>query len=367
MAPPENPPEDALVLAPSLGRRFSGINATMEALLPAQRRRIAIACCGTYLSDKLPRTTLSRWLRSPQRRRWRIWHARRNNDMLVGLLLRYVLRQKLILLWTSAAQRHHTWLTRFCYHRMDAVIATTEKAASYLRRPAEVIHHGVDTTLYRPPQNRAAVRAELGLPDRPTLGVFGRIRPQKGTGDLVDALLEVLPDHPEWQVLFVGAATGGHLSYQAELEAKLKAGGLSDRVTFTGYLQDFAQLPQWYQACDVVGCVSRTEGFGVTCLEGMASGSPVLATEAGAWPDIITEGANGWLAKAGDPRDLARAVRLVFETPVDELHRRGEAARATVTRRFTIEHEALRVSGVYEQLFRTFGQESAAPPRRNAA
>ena len=75
--------------------------------------------------------------------------------MIVGLILK-TLGWRLALVFTSAAQRHHTWITRWLIARMDAVIATTEAAASYLGRGAMVIHHGVDTNVYCPPADRGA-------------------------------------------------------------------------------------------------------------------------------------------------------------------------------------------------------------------
>jgi len=77
-----------------------------------------------------------------------IWHARRNNEMIVGVVLQS-LGWPLKLVFTSAAQRHHSWLTRWLIRRMDAIIATSELSASYLKREATVIPHGVDTTATR--------------------------------------------------------------------------------------------------------------------------------------------------------------------------------------------------------------------------
>lgn len=234
---------------------------------------------------------------------------------------------------------------------MDAVIATTEKAASFLDVPSTVSHHGVNTTNFQPTVDRNLVRQELKLANRPTLGVFGRVRPQKGTGDLVDALVQVLPRYPAWQVIFVGAVTEAYVSYQNELEAKLDRVGVSDRVHFKGFLKDFAELPKWYQGVDVVGCVSRVEGFGVTCLEGMASGVPVLATRAGAWEDIVGDGEDGWIANASDPSDLADALERMFQCDPTQLTQMGLRARNKILERFTIEHEAARISDVYQQAF----------------
>src|SRR5687767_168645 len=63
-----------------------------------------------------------------------VWHARRNNEMMAGLLLKW-LGWPFRLVFTSAAQRHHTWITRWLIARMDAVIAASDAAASYLKVP----------------------------------------------------------------------------------------------------------------------------------------------------------------------------------------------------------------------------------------
>ncbi|MEM6364858.1 MAG: glycosyltransferase family 4 protein [Planctomycetota bacterium] len=342
--------EDALIMAPSYGRRFSGINATMEAVIPTMAAELPIACCGRHLSDALPKTSLWRWLRSPNRAHPRVWHARRNNDMLVGIFLKSMLRQNLKLLFTSAAQRHHTTLTRWCYQRMDAVVATTSKAASYLRCDSVISHHGIDCDTYHPPYDREAMKASLGIQCRPTLAVFGRVRPQKGTCDFVKALLAVLPRFDEWQVLFVGATTRRYVAYQRKLEQDLESANLHDRVLFKGFVREFSDMQRWYQSADVIGCVSRNEGFGLTCLEGMASGAPVLATKAGAWDDIITDGVDGWIAEASDPTDLARALYDALATPAKQRSQMGRKARETVLRSYQVQSEADRLASVYCQL-----------------
>jgi len=324
----------------------------MEALLPVMSQKINISCCGTKLSSQMPTTALTSWLRWPLSGDWRIWHARRNNDMLAGLVLKYVLGQRLILLWTSAAQRKHSWLTRFCYRNMDAVVATTQKAASYLQCPSEVSHHGVDTSVYFPTGSRSEARTELGLANRPTLGVFGRIRPQKGTCDLVSALLKTLPQHPEWQVVFVGQATTEFVSYQADLQAKLDAANIGDQVHFTGFIQDFAQLPKWYQAMDLVGCVSRNEGFGITCLEAMATECPVIATTSGAWADIIRHDETGWICQANNIADLTEKLEVALSTSPEQLKAMGRAALDDIHQAFTIEHESERLIATYRRLLR---------------
>jgi len=100
-----------------------------------------------------------------------IWHARRNNEMIVGVLLRS-LGWPLKLVFTSAAQRHHSWITRWLIRKMDAIIATNDISASFLKRDATVIPHGVDTKLYKA-----------------TRGSCGGIRAGRVAGPLRDRLL----------------------------------------------------------------------------------------------------------------------------------------------------------------------------------
>lgn len=351
----QDPLAGAHVIAPSLGRHFSGINATLIAVVPVIARRFPIVATGFHLTPSVPQVPLGVALPALRRGSWRIWHARRNIEMLVGLFLRHVLRYPLILLWTSAAQRRHTWLTRFCYRRMDRVIATTRAAAGYLSVPAQVVYHGVDLTVYQPPANRTEARRGKDLPARWNLGVFGRIRPQKGTGDLVRALIEVLPRHPDWGAVFIGQVTKEYQVYARGLERELAAAGLAKRVRFHGFVPDFGEIPDWYRAMDWVVCASRNEGFGVTCLEAMASGCPVVATRAGAWPEIVAEGQDGWLARAADPPDLARALEKALATDTDQRLEMGRRARDKVVGQFAIKMEADGLIAVYQALLQRRG------------
>ncbi len=307
----------------------------MLAVIPEQLKHERIAILGYHVPPGIPRITWKNLLKM-RRDRWRIWHARRNVDMLAGLILRHLLRFRLKLLFTSAAQRRHTGITRFYYKRMDAVIATTAKAASFLECPATVVRHGVDTLRFQP----------AGEPGRYALGAFGRIRPNKGSEDFVDALLAVLPARPEWSVVFVGEAESAE--YERRLQGKLEAAGLAGRVQFTGFVSH-DELPQCYRSLRVVVCPSREEGFGLPCLEAMASGCPVVATRAGAWPEIVQEDVTGKLVDAGDVAGMTAALLAITEDP-DRAVRMGRQARDFVEREFAIANEASGIQQVYDAL-----------------
>src|SRR5215510_9921241 len=161
---PGNPPADAIamdsqdlsglsVVVPNLHWRYSGVTATNRMVAPRIAKLVRAAWLGSDHPAGIARLTFGDLLRlrgRAQRRMPRVWHARRNNEMLVGLALRS-LGWPLRLIFTSAGQRRHSWITRFLIARMDAVIATSAASASYLKRAATIVHHGVDTDLYQPP------------------------------------------------------------------------------------------------------------------------------------------------------------------------------------------------------------------------
>jgi len=112
--------------------------------------------------------------------RYRVFHARRNDEMIQALLAR-ALGAKLRIAFTSTAQRRHSRFSRWLMSRMDGIVSTCTAAASYLdREPDIIVPHGVDVARYRPPESREAAWNALGFPGDYGIGVFGRVRPSKG-------------------------------------------------------------------------------------------------------------------------------------------------------------------------------------------
>jgi len=327
----------------------------MIAVIPEQARHISIATLGFHIAEGIPRISFSQFWRYCRDSRYRIWHARRNIDMLTGLVLRYVFRFRLILLFTSVAQRRHSWITRFYYRRMDGLIAASSSAASFLDREAVVIPHGVNTDVFYPPEDRAAAWAGRGLKGKYGIGVFGRIRPQKGTGEFVNAMIRVLPERPDWSVVLVGQTTKEYHSFEQQLHAKIQKAGLEHRFHFTGFLEDSNDIPEWYRSLSVVVCPSRVEGYGLPCLEAMASGCPVVATSTGYWPELITDGEDGYLVPCEDTEALAGAIMKITEDP-ERTSRMGLKAREKAEKH-RIQDEAEGILQVYKKLFARFSSE----------
>src|SRR4030088_1408314 len=147
------------LIVPNLHRRYSGVTATNRMVAPKLAKMFHATWLGPDAPDGIRLMGVADLLKLRRRRTPLIWHARRNNEMIAGVVLRS-LGWPLKLVFTSAAQRHHSWTTRGLIRRMDAIIATSAISASFLKRKATVIPHGVDTDRYTPPVDRASAFAQ---------------------------------------------------------------------------------------------------------------------------------------------------------------------------------------------------------------
>ena len=343
------------VIAPNFNRRYSGVASTIIGLVPLQAESVNIVGTGFNLPSNVPQISAWSLLRMafvrPISRPFRIWHARRNVEMLVGLLLKHILRSPMKLVFTSAAQRHHTAYTRFLIRHMDAVIATTAKAKSYLQVPATVIMHGVDIDAYAPAADRSADWSAGGLPGKFGIGCFGRIRHQKGTDLFVETMIRILPDFPDFTAVILGLATSGNADFEINLKNRIAAAGLEDRIHFLGELP-MPEVVAWFRRLSLFVAPQRWEGFGLTPLEAMASGTPVVATIVGAFPEIVVDGKTGRLVPPDDLDAMESATRDLL-AGTEHLAAMSRSARRHVEDRFPIRGEAKQIIEIYNRLWKS--------------
>src|SRR6202051_370269 len=335
------------LIVPNLHRRYSGVTATNRMVAPKLARLFRAAWLGSDAPDGMARMAIADLLGLWRRRTPLIWHARRNNEMIAGVLLRS-LGWPLKLVFTSAAQRHHTWITRWLIRRMDAIIATNDISASFLKVRATVIPHGVDTDTYAPPADRAAAFAEAGLPGCYAVGCFGRVRAQKGSDVFVDAMCRLLPRHPDFTAILVGAITPEHTAFANRLKKRIEAAGLQSRIVITGELA-IEEVQRWYQRLTIYAFTSRNEGFGLTLIEAMSVGAALVASRAGAAELVVEDGGSGVLTPPDDVDALVAALEPLMRDPVSAADM-GERARARVLAQFSLDAEANEIAEVYRAL-----------------
>ena len=335
------------VIAPNFKKRWSGVTSTIFRLLPLQAKQIEIVTVGPSLPASLPKISFMTLL-GLSTNKPRIWHARRNLEMLTGLILKNIFRKNLKLVFTSDAQRHHTKYTKKLISRMDAVIAGSQKAADYLEVPHKIIHHGIDTETFKPILDKTELRHKLDLPQGNLIGCFGRIRPQKGVDIFVEVMIKACAEDPLAIGIICGHTTADHKEFEADLRARVANAGFSDRIIFLG-TQPSNRLPLLFAALDIYVAPQRNEGFGLTPLEAMASGVPVIATTAGAFEEMVLNGQTGYIVEI---EDIVNMTKKLNELLSNDTKRRALAKASTerVSQHFDIKGEAAALVKLYQDL-----------------
>lgn len=207
---------------------------------------------------------------------------------------------------------HFTPRVRFLYNRsVDGVIAVSEAIADVLassgvdRRRVRVIHVGIDCRRFNQPRDRrAAIRARWGAAAHDlVLFTTAVLEPRKGHDVLLQAIADLCRAH-----LPVRWIVCGDGSQRTQLEARARDAGVAERVVFTGFSPNVAEL---LTGADVFVLPSRFEGLGIAVIEAMAAGLPVIASRVGGIPEIVAAGETGLLVPAGEPAALAAAITRI--------------------------------------------------------
>jgi glycosyltransferase involved in cell wall biosynthesis len=243
--------------------------------------------------------------------------------------------------WTgeTRALRVYERLDAIALRRFDLVVAVSravaaELAAAGIRR-LTVIANGIP--IAPPPTDPGRLRRELGLaPAAPLVGYVGRLSPEKGVRDLLDAMAAS-------PVAGVHLALVGEGPLREELARTIRARGLARRVHLVGRREDAADL---LAGLDALVLPSHREGTPMVLLEAMAAGVPAVATAVGGVPDVVGNGESGILVPPRDAAALAVAIRRVTEDAA--LRRRlGDEAARTVRARFDAAGMARRYAEAY--------------------
>ena len=333
--------------------RITGVGSTIRTLVPHIHSIEPLAMVSTRTIPGIQ--SIGIWeavkacLKRPKNKPFRIWHARRNKEMLLGLIIKHLLRGRIRLVMTSCALRRHSWFPRQLLGSMDAVIATSDEAASYVENVVATIPHGVDCDRFRPGNDRRAAMREFGIPGEHGISLIGRIRPEKGTDLFVDAMIRLLPKYPAFTACIAGKATVEHESFHQQLRSKIEKAGLSDRFVWHGEVA-YDRMPQFHAAMSLCVAPARYEGFGLVPLEAMACGVPVVASQTGCYRDVIQPGVTGSLVPCNDLPALTAALDKLMATP-SLLAEMGKGGRMSVEQSYSASLEAIRIVDVYRDLW----------------
>jgi glycosyltransferase involved in cell wall biosynthesis len=203
--------------------------------------------------------------------------------------------------------------------------------------------NGIDLSRFSGPVRPCALRGENRIPSSAhLLGVVARLEPEKGHRHLIDAMPAILRALPETWLAIVGE---GSEADALRAQAAALGSGVAMRVVFTGRRDDVSALTS-----DLTLAVlpSIREAQGISLLEAMARGVPVVASAVGGIPEVVTDGVDGRLVPPGDSTALADAIIELLRD--SELRRRlGEAGRRTVVDRFSIDAQVRAIQALYDE------------------
>lgn len=204
-------------------------------------------------------------------------------------------------------------LFKMIFTKADYIQAISHFLADWARKmgakcPVEVIPNGVDFNLFSVKKSHAdleILKRNLGKKvDDIFLITTSRLVLKNATGDTIEAL-QYLPENVKFLILGVG-----HL--EGELKEKVARLGLEERVRFVGFV-DHSEMPQYLHISDIFIRPALSEGFGISYVEAMAAGIPVIATPVGGIVDFVKDGETGLLCEVNNPQSIAQKVEKLVK------------------------------------------------------
>lgn len=245
------------------------------------------------------------------------------------------------------------WFARI-FQRICSCIITVSKAAMehYKKRTHlkddsyQVIYNGIDINKFTADlAGRQKARRDLNIDDNELLFLFaGRIDHQKGVDILLDSFEAAGPELGNFKLVIAGQGP-----QESMLQARLKQSRLKNNIEFIGFQKDVASL---MNAADVLVMPSRWEGFGLSAVEAMATGLPVVAARVEGLTEIIVDRETGLLVTPENPKAFAKAIKkLAADATLRKLM--GEAGRKRAESEFAVEKMVAAHEELYQGLFQT--------------
>lgn len=327
---------------------------TRSPLLEAKRDELRPGILASYRHVSAARRPVAELRRAIIEQRADLLHTNALKSHLLGGMAATLARVPLVwhvrdILTEPPARK---WLLQTARSFKPYVIAISEAVADqftplrHLLR-LRVIHNGIPLDKFQAGPPSPQLQAELGLTaDDEVVLVVGRLTPWKGHQMLLQAMADVVRQRPRARLLIAGTTTFWETTYEQELRGLTGRLGIGERVQWLGYRADVAEL---LRLCDVFVLPSVNEPFGRAVVEAMATAKPVVALRSGGIPEIMRDGACGYLVNPGATGELAGAMTRLLADP-ELAEAMGQEGRRRANRYFDIRRVAREVQEVYEEI-----------------
>lgn len=248
-------------------------------------------------------------------------HLHWTKDLPLAIMAKLMSKRK-----PKVVQSRHMTMTRFkddFYHRflyknLEMMLAVTHQVKLQIEKfvpericpKVEVLYIGAQQPVIISEEEKKSRRENLALGKSFTVGIVGRIEPQKGQWVVIDAIEKLIHRGIDARALIIGHAMSDE--YLNTLTKDVVMRGLKDRILFTGFTREAQAM---MQLCDVMVLATENETFGLVLIEAMMCGVCVVASDSGGPLEIIDDGVNGVLFKTFANDDLADKLLLLQQDP----------------------------------------------------
>ena len=242
----------------------------------------------------------------------------------------------------------HKWL----FKEVDKLIVVSEAVKRSLvgqnllpLNKIAKIYNGIDTERFKN-AIPTGLRCTLGIdPQIRLIGIVGEVSPHKGQEILIRSFPLVIAKDPNINLIIIGSDFKEG-KYIEDLKVLAQSLGVRDRVFFLGFRED---IPNLIKDLDILVLASKNESFGLTIVEGMAAGIPVIVTNTGGVSEIVIDNETGLLVEPNQPVALANAILYLLANP--QLAKKlGQAGQKRATDYFSLNLMVEKTIEVYHEV-----------------
>ena len=245
----------------------------------------------------------------------------------------------------------HVWFQRLANRYSDCIVANSRAVADFAakqeRRAAgdyRVIHNGIDADAFLSTADPSVVRKRFNIPShRRIVGIVANFSPVKNHALFVDMAVDLIRRHEDLHFVMVGT---GPLA--KSVERRIARCGLDGCFT---RIATVAELPDLYAMMSVVVLCSRNEGFPNVIMEALAAGRPVVASNVGGIPELVSHGEHGLLMNSIHSSDFAEAVGWMLDN-ADEATAMGARGARRIRAEFGMDTMIRKYRSLYAELLR---------------
>lgn len=247
-----------------------------------------------------------------------VLHVHWTKDLPTAVIAKLLSKRK-----PKVVQSRHMTMTRFkddFYHRflyrnIDLMLAVTHQVRSQIekfipvsiRPKVETLYIGAEQPVIISEEEKKDRREQLGLAGSFTVGIVGRIEPQKGQWIVIDAIEKLIKQGIDARALIIGHAMSEE--YLSALQKDVVMRGLKERIIFTGFTREAQSM---MQLCDVMVLATEKETFGLVLIEAMMCGVCVVGSDSGGPLEIIDDNVHGLLFQTFDSDDLSQKLSALY-------------------------------------------------------